>query len=66
MLSLLHIWDQKAEGCGVCKGKQKKKEEFKLKAVDGPFPWDSSRGRIPEELIAGTSLGLEGSQGRSE
>lgn len=45
MLSLMHIWDQRAEGCGVCKENQKKKEEFKLKAVDGPLLWDSNSGR---------------------
>lgn len=29
MLCLLHIWDQRAEGCGICKEKQeKKREEF--------------------------------------
>lgn len=60
MLSLLLVWDQTTGDCGVCKKKQKKKEEFKLKAVDCPLPWDSNRGRIPQELIAGTSPGLEG------
>lgn len=53
MLSLMHIWGQRAGGCEVCKENQKKKEEINLKAVDGPLLWDSNSGRIPQELIAG-------------
>lgn len=41
-LSLLLIWDQRAEGCGVCEEKQMEKEEFKLKAADCALLWDSN------------------------